>query len=784
MGEALAGTVVLDLGAVGPASRCTALLADLGADVVRVARPSGGAVPPWWAYGAGRRTRTLALDLKDEQGRAAFLELAASADVVVESNRPGVADRLGIGYGSVSAVNPRVVYAALTGYGQDGPYAGWAGHDLDYLAVGGFLATQGTRADGGPALPGATVADSAGGGLQAAVAILAALLRRERTGCGAFLDVSATEGVLSLMALHLDEYLATGVAPGPGSSLLTGRYACYDVYRAGDGRWLAVAAIEPAFFANLCRALGLDELAADQYADDRQDALRNALAEAFAARDRDAWVADLAPKDTCVAPVLSVPEVAADTHHRARAAFATLEHAVHGRAEQVGPVVAGAARPATAFTAPPETLALLSPTAPPASPAPSATASGPATEPATPRPGTPGAFPLPHARAGSPAARPVRKAPGRGPGREAEPAPMSPEEWVGFGLEAGPEEVWVERGHVLHWCEAVDDANPLYWDADAAEALTGGWIAPPSMLSVWMRPLRFSPHRDGPVVRPLELHFRLKDALGLPEGIVAANAMAFHTPVRLGDRLTTRQVVRDVGAERTNRLGTGRSWTIAVTFRNQHGEVVGVETYEMFGYRRPHPADSEHAPDTRPDPRGDRQAAGRVQAGGVPHSPPTAPEEGRGPGGGLAVRVGMGLAPLVVPVTATTVVMGASASRDWQPQHHDHAWTVAKVGPGGIFLNTPSQAGWIERCLTAWSGPRGRLARLEFRMRRPICPGDEAVFAGEVTAVTPDGDVTWADIALTVSVGAEVATRCTARIALPSGPDDNPWRRHGAAWTP
>src|SRR3712207_4920679 len=166
----LDGITVLDLSSVGPGSRCTAILADLGADVVKIKGPivassagraGGGIEPPWFAYGAGRGTRSVELDLKSEHGREHFLDLATVADVIVESYRPGVADRLGIGYKSIADVNPRIVYAALTGYGQNGPYAQWAGHDLDYLALGGFLGTQGRRADGAPAIPGATVADSA-----------------------------------------------------------------------------------------------------------------------------------------------------------------------------------------------------------------------------------------------------------------------------------------------------------------------------------------------------------------------------------------------------------------------------------------------------------------------------------------------------------------------------------------------------------------------------------------------------------------------------------------------
>lgn len=352
----LAGITVMDLSTVGPGSRCTSMLGDLGADVIKVLRPAGtgGIEPPWFSYGAGRGTRTKHVDLKSEEGRDTFLKIAAQADVIVESYRPGVADRLGIGWDIVSKVNPRMVYAALTGYGQDGPYSQWPGHDINYLAVGGFLATQGRRADGGPAIPGATVADSAGGGMQAVIAILAALFARTQTGEGQFLDVSATEGVMSLMSLHIDEYLATGNEPTAGSSLLTGRYACYDLYEAADGKWLAVGAIEAVFFTNLCDALGVDVRPSQQFNDDSQDEIRTALRRAFATRPRDAWVDELAAADTCVAPVQSIAEVAADPHLRVRGAFSCVVHPEHGEVEQVGPVIAGSVRQRKPYSFPPE----------------------------------------------------------------------------------------------------------------------------------------------------------------------------------------------------------------------------------------------------------------------------------------------------------------------------------------------------------------------------------------------------------------------------------------------
>jgi alpha-methylacyl-CoA racemase len=344
---ALGGITVLDLSTVGPGTRCARILADYGARVVKVLAPPRRAgvqiEPPVHAYAGGRGFLRARIDLKAPEGRDAFLRLAAGADVVIESFRPGVVARLGIDYEAVRRVNEGVVYCATSGYGQNGPASGFAGHDLDYLAVAGFLHASGRRADGGPALPGATLADGAGGGMHAAIAILAALLRRAATGRGAYLDVAVAEGVLSLMALALDGYLAGAGAPAPGSDLLTGRYACYDVYPAADGRWLAVAAIEPAFWANLCRALGLERWIPHQRDDAVQEAVRADLRRAFATRDRDAWVAELAPANTCVAPVLSAEEVARDTHFAARGAFVEARPARGGSLRQVGAVLAGAA---------------------------------------------------------------------------------------------------------------------------------------------------------------------------------------------------------------------------------------------------------------------------------------------------------------------------------------------------------------------------------------------------------------------------------------------------------
>jgi alpha-methylacyl-CoA racemase len=344
VGGPLAGVQVLDLSAVGPGSRCTAALRDLGASVTKIGalRSEKRPEPRFFAYGGLRGMRRVRIDLRADRGRSTFLGLVRAADVVVESFRPGVAERLGVGYEQAQAANAGIVYCSVTGYGQVGPSASFAGHDLNYLATGGYLGTQGRRADGGPAMPGATIADAAAGGLHAALAIAAALYQRATGGSGCFLDVSTADGVLHLMSLFVDEYLATGVEVGPGSALLTGGFACYDLYAAGDGKWLAVAAIEPAFFANLCRELGLVEWAAAQYDESKQDELRTVLRDAFATRGRDEWVQALAHLDTCVAAVRSVAEVADAAEHL----VVQVTDPQAGSFRQLGPVLAGTARPA------------------------------------------------------------------------------------------------------------------------------------------------------------------------------------------------------------------------------------------------------------------------------------------------------------------------------------------------------------------------------------------------------------------------------------------------------
>jgi alpha-methylacyl-CoA racemase len=284
-------------------------------------------------------------DLKADAGREAFLQLADTADVIIESFRPGVVDRLGIGYDAISQRNRGIVFCSTSGFGQTGPRSQWAGHDINYLATSGFLDCTGRQADGRPALPGATIADIAAGGMQASMAIMAALLGRASSGAGSYLDVSIADGAFALMSLYVDEYLATGTEPGPGHYILTGRDACYEIYTCADGKHISVGAIEGQFWRNLCELLELSEFADAQLDDSLQEQIRAALAQRFATRSRDEWVDLLGAANTCVAPVNTVAEAVADEQYVARGLIADAVSDTAGAFRQSAPTWAGTVAP-------------------------------------------------------------------------------------------------------------------------------------------------------------------------------------------------------------------------------------------------------------------------------------------------------------------------------------------------------------------------------------------------------------------------------------------------------
>ncbi len=332
----LSGVRVLDLTRLLPGPFATLVLADLGADVVKLEDPDGGdslrAMPPLAGAASGyfhalnRNKRSLALDLAAAGGAAAFLKLARTFDVVVESFRPGVLDRLGCGWEALQAASPRAILCSITGYGQTGPYRGLAGHDLDYCAIAGVLARNGPSE--APLPLGVQAADLAGGAWPAVAGILAALVRRAATGEGARVDISMTEGALALLAMAHGG-AALGEPLGRGAGALDGARASYGIYRTADGGFVALAALEPHFFRRFCESVARPELAAAQLDGAGPRAELEAI---FAQRTREEWAAFGLEHDVCLAPVLEPLEAREDPQLRSRGAFITVETPWEGRA--------------------------------------------------------------------------------------------------------------------------------------------------------------------------------------------------------------------------------------------------------------------------------------------------------------------------------------------------------------------------------------------------------------------------------------------------------------------
>lgn len=329
MTQPLAGVCVLDFSTLLPGPLATLLLAEAGAEIIKIERPGAGDEMRSYAPKFGpssvnfallnRGKRSVAIDLKAPDALARLRPLLLRADVVLEQFRPGVMDRLGLGYEALAAINPRIVYCALTGYGQDGPKAQVAAHDLNYLAETGLLGLA-AGADGAPIVPPALIADIAGGAYPATINILLALRERDSTGRGRRLDVAMTDNLFTFMYWALGNGLAAGAWPVAGGELVTGGSPRYQIYRTQDGRFLAAAPLEQRFWENFCAAIGLDA----QWRDDARDprGARAAVAKCIAARTAAAWREALAHQDVCCAIVASVEEALADAHFRARGLFA------------------------------------------------------------------------------------------------------------------------------------------------------------------------------------------------------------------------------------------------------------------------------------------------------------------------------------------------------------------------------------------------------------------------------------------------------------------------------
>ncbi|MBU2669155.1 CoA transferase [Actinoplanes bogorensis] len=308
----LSAVRVVELAGLGAAPFGCMMLADLGADVVRVDRPGGSGMPPG---PLDRSRRTVTLDLKTPAGLDDLLSLITHADVLVEGYRPGVAERLGFGPLPCHKINPGLVYARMTGWGQDGPLAARAGHDIDYLAVAGALEPLG-RAGERPHAPLNLLGDFAGGGMLMVVGVLAALVERSRSGLGQVVDAAMVDGS-ALLTTFLHGLIADGTwRGGRGENLLDGGAPQYDTYETADGGYMAVGSLEPAFYQALLTGLGLDP---------SRSVSRSVLAERFLSRTRDEWTTIFEGLDACVAPVLSPVEAPAHPHNRARGTFVAVD---------------------------------------------------------------------------------------------------------------------------------------------------------------------------------------------------------------------------------------------------------------------------------------------------------------------------------------------------------------------------------------------------------------------------------------------------------------------------
>ena len=309
----LAGVKIVELAGLGPAPFCAMLLADLGADVVRVDRPNTPASQDL----LNRGKRSVQVDLKHEHGPSAVLALAERADVLLEGLRPGVTERLGVGPEDCWKVNPALVYGRMTGWGQDGPLASTAGHDIDYISLTGMLHAIG-RKDGPPQVPANLVGDFGGGAMYLAVGVLAGLLESRTSGKGQVVDAAIVDGATHLGAMLFGFLSAGGWSTERGTNLLDTGAPYYDVYETADGQHVSVGALEPQFYAELVDKLGIAEQVPDRNDASNWPKLREMFAETFKRRTRDEWAELFADSDACVAPVLSMTEAEKHPHMAAR----------------------------------------------------------------------------------------------------------------------------------------------------------------------------------------------------------------------------------------------------------------------------------------------------------------------------------------------------------------------------------------------------------------------------------------------------------------------------------
>ncbi len=309
--RALEGIKVLDLSRLFPGPYCSMILADLGAEVLRVeVRRFDGEGPGMPTV--MRNKRHMTLNLKHAQGREIFFRMARGADVLLEGFRPGVTKRLGIDYETLEKTNPALIYCSVTGYGQDGPYRDMVGHDINYLSFGGVLGLSG-EPGGKPVVPPIQVADMAAGGMYAALGIMAALLVRHRTGRGQYIDISMMDGIVAMLPFPASQFWGSGKLPQRGDTLLSGRFPCYSVYETKEGKYISIGALEPRFWSALCKRLGREDYIAHQYDEgSKRSEIFLSLQKTFKTRTREEWMDELRDLDVCFGKVLDLDEAFED----------------------------------------------------------------------------------------------------------------------------------------------------------------------------------------------------------------------------------------------------------------------------------------------------------------------------------------------------------------------------------------------------------------------------------------------------------------------------------------
>ena len=337
---------MLDLSRLLPGPYCSLLLADLGMEVLKIEdseqgdymRRMGPSRKEDSAYflALNRNKKSMILNLKMKEGREIFYKLIDTYDILLEGFRPGVMDRLGIGYQELKKRNPRIILCSLSGYGQDGPYKERSGHDINYIGLGGILELTGSK-EGDPIIPGTQIADIGGGGMMAAIAILAAIVHREKTGEGQYLDVAMHDSVISWLSIHAGKYFMDKELPKRGEMHLSGRYACYQVYPAKDGRHISLGALEPKFWKNFCEAIGREDLILKQFIEGKERVqIIEEIRELFKTKSQREWIEFFKNVDACFEPILTLEEVFQDPHVLHRKMVMEYEHAVEGKIRQVG----------------------------------------------------------------------------------------------------------------------------------------------------------------------------------------------------------------------------------------------------------------------------------------------------------------------------------------------------------------------------------------------------------------------------------------------------------------